>query len=175
MPHVEQIPEELCNELLTYFYNTYNPYATHKSRWGDNVNGYVAFYPIDPKINNKLIEFFKSKNKFNNIEFYYQVLTGTNRVAPHVDPKEQRSKGYLFLLDQGGDNVLTRWYKLKDKVDNDKILEGAPIPDQKLKMIEEHHLKLRSWYFGDYSIIHSVENLERPRITIIPYKASIEY
>jgi len=175
MPHLETVPEEWADQLLSEFNKTFDPHMPHSSRYGDDLNGYVAFYPMSDVMNENLKNFFRSRNRFlDGLDFYYQVLTGVTRVAPHIDPPKQRTQGYLYLLDRGGENVITKFWKLKNEYANELQPEGKPIPDYKLDFVEEHHLGLREWWYGDYSLIHSVENLERPRITIIPYLATVE-
>ena len=176
MPHIDKLSDEWTEELVSYFWKNYDPHVIHERRYGNDHAGYVGFYDIDPTLNFYMQQYYRSRNIFlDGWNFYYQVLTGINRVTPHIDPKSQRTQGYLYLLDKGGDNVITKFWKLKDEYANEPQEEGKPIDDYKLDFVEEHKLDLGEWWFGDYTKIHSVENLERPRITIIPYLATVEY
>jgi|ETNvirenome_6_85_1030632.scaffolds.fasta_scaffold00054_68 hypothetical protein len=80
--------------------------------------------------------------------FRYQVLQPN--IPRHID--YNRSSCYNYLLQLGGDNVETVWWK------NDKEIYRTCIPEKK-------------WHKLDISIEHSIENIETERIAITVFKS----
>jgi hypothetical protein len=93
-----------------------------------------------------------------------------NVVGPHIDAS--RSYSIHYLLDEGGDNVDTIWWKeknhplvrpdlkgnfnLKDCVDNYNRLEE----------ITRIRVPKHQWILMNVDVLHSVEFIARPRISI---------
>lgn len=96
----------------------------------------------------------------------YQTIGPGTHVPPHIDDSKARKYGIIYLLDPGGDNVITRWYKKKKEAEHLPIDEGMLITYKNLECVYEHKLEPYTWYIGDYSQIHSIENLTRMRTAI---------
>jgi len=90
--------------------------------------------------------------------------------APHVDAT--RNYTLIYLLDQGGDAVDTVWYKqkgypierpdLKLNFDLNKVINDY----SQIEEIDRHRIPLKKWICINSSILHSIENLTRPRVAI---------
>jgi hypothetical protein len=84
--------------------------------------------------------------------------------GPHVD--KRRFFNLIYLLDPGGDNVRTVFYKPKShniKFNHDS---GFFLNYDDLEIIESHQLKSCSWNFLYTGTIHSVENITRVRASV---------
>lgn len=108
---------------------------------------------IDPKIND--IRAFVALN--------YQDISKWSQ-GPHTD--STRTHTLIYLLDAGGDNVNTVFYK-EQGVDNiDRGLRYRPTDYTNLDPIASIELKVNTWTLLNATVLHSVENLSRPRKTI---------
>lgn len=91
--------------------------------------------------------------------------------APHVDAN--RSFSIHYLLDTGSDNdVYTVWWKEKGKdvyrpdLKNNWNIKDAIQNYADIEEIDRVNLKKQSWTCINTDILHSVEGLTRPRISI---------
>jgi hypothetical protein len=123
------------------------------------------------------------QNIIDNIKYYYtnldhplkekryycvQVALGADHIPPHVDNVEERGPGLLYLIKAGGPNVRTIWYKIKDEFKHLQIAYNKGIPYERLIVMENHHLKERTWNWMNFSEPHSVENQDSLRIAVYP-------
>lgn len=145
-----------------------NPNSLSYSTSKDNIkdSGGVGLYRLPYLLNEKICNFCKSTNtEISDFKrFYIQVVTGGDFVAPHIDP--DREKGFLYLLQTGGNNVRTKWYTVKEEFKNLKrdIISG--IPYNKLNEVADHCLEENMWHQLNFQEIHSVENQESLRISL---------
>ena len=93
----------------------------------------------------------------------YQFLGPGTHVPPHIDPVKIRKYGILYILDTGGDNVITKWYKPKNELNNLPVESPEWINYDNIECVYEYKLEPYTWYMGNFSEIHSVENLKRFR------------
>jgi hypothetical protein len=96
----------------------------------------------------------------------YQFLGPGTHVPPHIDPVKIRKYGILYVLDTGGDNVITKWYKPKNELNHLPVEDCKWIDYNNIECVYEHKLEPFTWYMGNFSEIHSIENLERFRTTL---------
>jgi len=120
----------------------------------------------------QLQEFYSNCVELENSIFYIQVVIGGKYVAPHIDPSDKRTHGKLYILDAGGDNVSTEYWKLKEQFKNTSIPEATALCYEKLEKIETHTLLENNWYEFTFNQIHSVQNQERARIAIVALKTT---
>lgn len=84
--------------------------------------------------------------------------------GPHTD--STRTHTLIYLLDAGGDNVKTVFYK-EHGVDNiDRGLKYRPTDYTNLEPIDSVELKVNTWTLLNATVLHSVESLTRARKTI---------
>jgi len=137
------------------------------TKFSNNAGG-VGFYGLPADLNKQICDFYNDINnpniKFN--QYFIQVVTGGNFVAPHTDGEDYRSAGFLYLLKSGGTNVRTRWYEIKEEYKNNNLTPYAMIPYSRLNLIEDHILEEDCWHWLNFSKIHSVENQENLRIAL---------
>ena len=131
-------------------------------------SGGVKFWPLEPEMNVKIKEFYGDTPVFDNHEWALQIVEGGNHVAPHVDDREARSVGQLYLLKAGGSAVRTEWWEPKEPWKGKYIPDYKGIPYNRLDLIESHILQEDNWYMMNFSQIHSVENQESLRIALSP-------
>lgn len=91
-------------------------------------------------------------------------------LAPHVDAS--RNFVIQYLLDLGGENVETVWYREKEKDLLRPDLRSNFDPNvtidsyDRVEEIDRIKFPLGKWVCLSANILHSVENVERPRIAI---------
>lgn len=131
----------------------------------DNSGG-VGFYFLDDNLNTEVRNFLKFSKNLNKKNWTVQVVTGGNFVGPHMDDPQARKEGYLYMLKNGGSNVLTRFYHIKDSFRHLEVPTNTTIPYDKLDIVEEYRLEEDNWYWLNFNQIHSVENQESVRLAL---------
>lgn len=131
-------------------------------------SGGVGFYSVPSELNNKICEFYKNaKSPIADNKYYFiQVVNGGKFVLPHIDDPVGRQPGYIYLLKNGGHNVKTTWYTVKDEFKNLNKTFNTGIPYFKLDIAEEHCLEENCWHFMNFSEIHCVKNQESLRLAL---------
>jgi hypothetical protein len=149
-------------------------YIKNKSEYEQKYgpSGGVKFWPLEPDMNIKIKEFYADTEIFDNHEWALQIVEGGNHVAPHVDDREARSIGRLYLLKAGGSTVRTEWWEPKEDWKQAYVPDYKGIPYNRLNLIESHILEEDNWYLMNFSQIHSVENQESLRIALSPIPPS---
>lgn len=124
-------------------------------------------YWISEEFESWVQEYFKQEPKGCGISVFDQIGPA---LAPHVDAS--RNFTIQYLLDTGGDNVYTVWYKEKNKEIVRPDLRSNFDPKatidryDRVEEIDRIKLPLHRWACLHANILHSVENVERPRIGI---------
>ena len=115
----------------------------------------------------KTVVDWASQEFSNQYHVAVQVFAGDSYFLPHID--RGRSKVFNFLVDTGGDNVKTCFWKLKPEfsshlVDNSR--KGFEY--NTIDLVESVVFKPGQWWNIDVSQIHSVEGLDpsRKRISL---------
>lgn len=83
---------------------------------------------------------------------------------PHTDgPRGPYVLNYQ--IDTGGDNVLTKWYH---EVDQPLVRQSSITLNsfQNLNEVHSEHIAQGTWFCMPVRVLHSVVNLERPRISL---------
>lgn len=107
----------------------------------DAVNTYAS-YEVNDDLHKFLESFFK-----NDIRVRYQVIKKTLDI--HMDVGEHTSK-LNYIVQAGGDNVLTRWY---DSVDSPVQIDSVCCQE-------------KVWYDIDIKTPHDISEILHPRISI---------
>jgi len=94
------------------------------------------------------------------------------------DPPRPTYKFY-YLLDNGGDNVETIFYKEKNQPLERESTKQNPVAIYDYSTLEEFErikLPLNQWILLNTNVIHGVENITGPRthLTVIVYKDSVK-
>jgi len=90
----------------------------------------------------------------------WQVIT--DDLPLHYDWGHSARK-YLYLIDQGGDQVTTQFFSEKE---NDPVSGGSFTPDGRELLLEISE-ELKSWHMLNVKRPHRVINITRPRIALI--------
>lgn len=98
--------------------------------------------------------------KFNDVAITVS-QDGMSYSGPHID--QSRNFALLYILDQGGDKVLTRFWKTKE---SEKTFKNYYNSYDNLELIGEVIFPVNKWCLMDAKTIHSVENLERSRVSV---------
>jgi hypothetical protein len=101
-------------------------------------------------------------------------LTNVNSdtFGPHVDPG--RRQIIIYVIDPGGDNVTTKWWQqigypvIRTDLQDITLKYNADVSDYtQLKECASLCIRPGQWVkFCDTAILHSVENLITPRLTV---------
>jgi hypothetical protein len=103
----------------------------------------------------------------DNVKIYqlgHQIWKDGDIIWPHSDgPRGEFVLSYL--IDEGGDNVETHWYKIKDR---ELVLPPAThyVAIKNIDLIHQVRLPLGRWILNDARVLHSVSFMTRPRIAI---------
>jgi len=142
---------------------------------GNDDYGYINVYPIDQYFRREIEKYFDDNNvphpEWENKMFGVQVVVGGEYggLPPHRDPPYYRLKDFVYILDAGGDNVITAWWNLKDDAPSD-IVYYQPISEEILNEVEVHKTEEDSWYQFDFGSIHSVKNIQRLRVAFVTWE-----
>ena len=164
-----------------------NPNDLQNSKYGQ-----IKVYPVEVTLRREIEEHIsKNKENYPNLRekvFGIQVVTGAEHgmIPPHKDPAYYRKKDLVYILDTGGDNVITSWWKLKDpNIDSQLKYYGDPIKKDNISSdgkqdffsvsedlideVEAHKTEEDSWYMFNFNEIHSVKNIQRYRIAFVTW------
>ena len=142
----------------------------HYSLHGGNIN----VYPIDQYFRREIEKYFNDNNishpNWEKKMFGVQLVSGgeSESFPPHRDPPYYRDKDFIYILDTGGDNVITSWWKVKDTAPPDNSYH-VPIAEEILDEVEAHKTEEDTWYQFDFSEIHSVRNIQRLRVAFVTW------
>lgn len=151
----------LLNPIQPHGVELINKDSTHQISSGDNSLYFAkdseadiwARTNIDPMIND--IRAFVAMNQSGQAKWSQ---------GPHTD--STRTHTLIYLLEAGGDNIKTIFYK-EQGIDNiDRGLKVRPNDYAKPEPIEAIELKVNTWTLLNATVLHSVENLTRARKTI---------
>lgn len=134
-------------------------------------SGGVSFHPVPPGIQEVLRKFYSNTILGNPIMTYWiqTVGQGKSYVLPHNDndgEKNNRLFNWIYLLDAGGDNVITSWWEPKPEYKDQPILGVKGVPFSKLDLIERAQVKEKKWSYLNTERLHSVEGLTRERFAL---------
>ena len=94
----------------------------------------------------------------------FQSMKNSTSYSPHTDgPRGQYILNYL--IDTGGNNVLTKWYQ---EAGHSLIREPDLTLESFQNLTETHseHIAQGTWFCLHSRILHTVVNIERPRISL---------
>lgn len=87
--------------------------------------------------------------------------------GPHLDP--YRNYGLLYLVDLGGSNVVTSWWKKQNSPIMYSLEDYPAIVFEdytNLELYDSTIFEIGIWYLINTRVLHSVENIEHRRIAI---------
>jgi hypothetical protein len=103
-------------------------------------------------------------NTVKKYQLGHQIWKDGDIIWPHTDgPRGEFVLSYL--IDEGGDNVETHWYKINDR---ELLLPPAThyVTINNITSIHKERLPVGRWVLNDARILHSVYYMSRPRIAI---------
>lgn len=177
----EKLPQELVDKILDFWRKEKESVTgdgdcaqldVSENSMGFDHYGYLEkygnpgrsdWYDIEGELEEELFKYLpvdKSKT------FGVGLLEINNgKLAPHIDPSDNRTHCINYTLIKGGNGVINRWYSLKEEFQH-CVYEPSFVPYERITQIEEHKLQEHMWYQLNTSVIHSVENVEGTRLTI---------
>jgi len=103
---------------------------------------------------------------YENIgEFAYisiQHMHGGRNIPPHVD--EIRYKAYNYVISTG--NATTSFYQPKQEFKHLSVYPHTTFTEDRIELIDQITIEPRRWHEINTSMIHSVNNLDYPRISL---------
>lgn len=94
---------------------------------------------------------------------HIQAMVNGTFVVPHID--ENRKYAYNYLI-QADPNTSTNFYKPKAEFCHLSATPATVIPYDRLDVISKQIIQKFKWHRFPTNIIHSVENISRPRIAL---------
>ena len=157
------LPNALAAECLAITEDASQSYIAGTSQVGTSYNRYRAsdaiyqwvLANVDSKIRN---------NMQVGIQTFRPLQSDAAAWSPHTDgPRGQYILNYL--IDAGGSNVLTKWYQ-----EAGKPLVRAPgitlVGFSNLTEMHTEHIQPGTWFCLYSRVLHTVVNVERPRISL---------
>jgi hypothetical protein len=151
------IPKEVISELLQTNPDT----GRYSYKFDPEFSNVATFKIYNVDLSRLKTTWFKDngQDKFNWI---IQILEKGSYLVPHRD--DHRDFTISYIIDPGGDNVSTCFYKkLLDK----QYLPIKAVPRDEIELVYSEVLKRDKWYKLSVQEIHSVENLESSRVCLI--------
>jgi hypothetical protein len=157
------MPDHLVKQALSIIQGKSNPYVFHNARPFESV--YKRYF-VSSDILDWLASNIPVKLPINVKKIGIQTFQPRRNPAvysPHTDNKGQYILNYL--IDTGGDNVLTKWYH---ETGHSLIREPDITLDSFQNLNETHseHIAQGTWFCLHSRILHTVVNIERPRISL---------
>lgn len=158
------MPDHLVKQALSIIQGKSNPYVLHNARPFESVykRYFVSSDILDWLASNIPVKLPIDVRKIGIQTF--QPMGSSALYSPHTDgPRGQYVLNYL--IDTGGNNVLTKWYQ-------EAGYSLIRRPDltlasfQNLKEVHSEHIAQGTWFCLHSRILHTVINIERPRISL---------
>jgi hypothetical protein len=168
-------------DLAQYKYTSNNylnrrPELEHKPGPGDVVgikngatfpNGRGARYAVDQSVGTWVQENITAS--YNDVGLYVIFGDQYNTVLPHTD--QTRGISLLYLLDPGGNNVTTKFWKEHGHGIH-REMKSFGCDYAQLELLHTEQWPLRTWILLNTNILHSVENLTSQRLQ---FQISLDY
>lgn len=180
-----KVPTHLVNEIFEVVKDPYNMdlkkhqdhtgYKEFKNRQLKKLNGQeitsvsVDRFKISESLDTWLKNHVHTLPRRQHIAFYN---SSSSAMGPHVDA--DRDTVWIYVIDTGGHKVETVWYRepeqkiIRPDLQNIAIdyMNAAICDYTKLVEIERYEIPAHTWIEINSSILHSVEGLDRNRLTI---------
>ena len=143
-----KLPDNLIAEVLDSMNNGKNIFYDKKSIWYKQMVG-----------NEKLQEYTKDLFDFNHLATIQVIRAG---LPIHIDVG--RTEAYNYLIDTGGENVTTAFYKKEDFYITEN--HRTQFIGKNIQIVEEICIPVSTWHWLDVSMPHTVKNISRQRIAI---------
>jgi hypothetical protein len=121
------------------------------------------FHVLEPS--NVIKEWVKQNIPEKVRKIHINAMTNGTHLVPHID--EIRIKALNYVIETGGSNVITSFYKVKEQYKHLKASPRCFIPLDRLDPIEQICIKKDSWHSLAVSNIHDVGNIETDKRRII--------
>jgi hypothetical protein len=161
------IPENLLNFDLTPLYtvNDSGYGRSYKKNNNELIPCRVKKYKINHKphiswIRENVVDI---KNTVKYVCVHEPIDSKSSTQIVHSDVK--RKTVLVYIIDTGGDNVVTTWYREKDKnlyrgkESGFKLCDTGFVNYDDLDIIESVKLEKKTWYALDGEILHDVDNI----------------
>jgi len=112
-------------------------------------------------VNNEITEWVRD----NIGEFAYisiQHMHSGRNIPPHID--EIRYKAYNYIISTG--NATTSFYKPKKEFQHLHVYPHTTFTDDRIELVDRITIEAHRWHEINTSMIHGVDNLDYPRISL---------
>jgi len=138
-------------------------------------------YELDSALKNWIFENIPGTKKMKSFPFKQVSKTMDGVVGTHIVHSDIDRKFALnYMLELGGENVITSWYQEKDKplrrtkYSGGKQADTGSVNYSNLELLDSVVLKLNTWYLIATDILHDVDNIKEERSSISISFKSIE-
>jgi hypothetical protein len=172
------IPEHIINSLESSLIdNTVVGDIGYKEKHIKNNKELVACgYSMGNIVNSELTTWLEQNIPDINTRFniLYQTQRSNNNVpSTHIVHTDRlRLTALNYIIDTGGDNVMTSWYKEDGKeLQRSKKITGSQsdsgaVDYKNLQLLESVNLEKNNWYIINTRILHDVDNITATRKSI---------
>jgi hypothetical protein len=172
------IPEHIINSLESSLIdNTVVDDIGYKEKHIKNNKELVACgYSMGNIVNSELTSWLEQNIPDVNSRFniLYQTQRANNNVpSTHIVHTDRlRLTALNYIIDTGGDNVMTSWYKEDGKeLQRSKKITGSQsdsgaVDYKNLRLLESVNLEKNNWYIINTRILHDVDNITATRKSI---------
>lgn len=84
---------------------------------------------------------------------------------PHVDPV--RTQVYNYVIETGGDDTETAFWKPKAEFNHMEVVPQVPIPYERIDKVHSYKMPLQQWHHLAVSNIHSIEHVDPTKRRLI--------
>lgn len=161
-----KLPEEIITKVRLFanqlgFSNNRDVFNQCHNYKINSVNyDFNQFTEIDDEINQLYGNYFNEK-LYSIVGVMRNVTNNISEFPPHCD--RYRKTAINFLIDNGGENVVTRFYDF-ERSDNDDLSKGENLKYSQINFVSEHKLEPKNWYAFNVQKCHSVNNIESTRL-----------
>jgi hypothetical protein len=123
------------------------------------------------------INFIEWLNQNLNLEFenvlYQEQIPKNKKNSTHIVHSDiQRKYALNYYIEEGGEGVLTTWYKefnkplTRTKNTGGMQADTGPVSYQNLEILNQVEFKKENWYILNVSLLHDVDNIQNTRKSI---------
>jgi hypothetical protein len=121
------------------------------------------FHVYDPS--EKIIKWVSENIPEKIKKIHINEMTEGTHLVPHID--EMRIRAINYVIETGGSNVTTNFYRVKKKYQHLKASPRTYIPRNKLIPIEKICIQKEKWHSLSVQQIHDVRNIKLGKRRII--------
>jgi len=169
------LPPQLKHHLLEHakrlYYNIDNAATLHQTYDLDDTEetASVSYFALNSAELMKYVAMFLNSvpalSKFRY--FLLHTIHDGTQFDLHFDHCDSEIFRLHYVLDTGGDDVITHYWKVKEEYQGRYFYPVRTLPEYMFDKVQTLKLQEDHWYHLPMTKVHSVDNIESPRIVLI--------